>query len=327
LLWTDSLFISQSDLSRIDSEIPNVATAENIVLAGDNGLIKGAIEECSNELLKLIVAFGGYLNSGDLSANHLAAVLNVGIGNSVRTKATLDQVCVSGNSATSWNHVKNWTVAWTLRLFYRDAYSRTSNDRYKAKMDQYKDDLARRLTPAIYALGVPIVLQPLSAPAAYFTRNPGTWDSTDVDTVAGPGTLDNQSVDVTVTYVDQSQPNRYQSYAQSNNAESDAPPVVTQSLVTGQVLQVDVSNLNPPTGAQDPAQILTCVVAPLMATGWNVYVGLTGGTLWLQNSTPIPIATTSYTFSGDPVFKNGKPQLIGQYQNRRLSITPTRQRA
>jgi hypothetical protein len=327
MLWTDSIFISQDDLTRIDSQVVSVAASEGITLTGDNGLIRAAVEEAGNELQKLIIAFGGYLNAGDLTANHLAAVLNVGIGNSVRQKAVLDQIGVSGYSPTSWNHIKQWAVHWTLRIFYRNAFSRNTNDRYEKKMNFYKDELIRRLTPTLYGMGVPIILQPLAAPAAYFTNNPGTWGPANVTLVSGGGTLTTgRFIDVVITYVDASAANLYVSSSQSNNAESNGSCVVTQEMATANVLEVSIASLNPPTGAQDPSQVLICVISPLQATGWNVYAGTSGGTLYLQNATPIPIDTETFTFPGDPVL-TGPTLTTGQYANRRLSLVPMRQRA
>jgi hypothetical protein len=328
MLWTDKIFITVDDLTRIDSETQKVADAEEITLTGDNGQIRAGVEEAANELQKLIIAFGGYLNSGDLTANHLAAVLNVGIGNSVRMKAGLNQICVSGDTSTSWNWIKQWAIFWTLRVFYRNAFARTVNDRYEKKMNIYKDEIIRRVQPTLFALGAPIVLRPLYAPAAYFTRNAGSWDSSNVELVAGAGTLDNtHSCDVVVTFVDMSQANLYNSPTNVGNAESELSDRITQVMNTGEVLEVDITSLNPPTGAQDPSQILVVVISPLKATHWNIYVSATpGGTLYLQNSQPIPIATKTYTFTGNPVF-SGYMSGIGQYPDRRLSLVPMRQRA
>jgi len=327
MLWTDSIFITTADLVRVDSEVPRVTDAEGITLTGDNGLLRAVVEEASTELSKLVIAFGGYLNSGDLSANHVAAVLNVGIGNSVRMKVTLSQICVSGNNPGEWNWIKQWAVYWALRILYRNAFSRTVNDRYEKKMNFYKDELVRRVTPSIYGLGVPVVLRPLQAPAAYFERSAGSWGQTNVSLVAGPGTLTaSNSCDIAITFVDMSQANLYVSATQPNNAESNPSGVITQVMNTAQVLSVSIASLNPPTGRQDPAQVLVSVMSPMKATHWNVYVGTSGGTLYLQNGSPIPIATKTYTLAGDPVL-SGFPVGIGQYQDRRLSIMPTRQRA
>lgn len=327
MLWTDQIFITTADLLRMDPEVTNVATSEGIVLAGDEGLIRSSLEETVNELNKIVIAFGGYLNSGDLSANHLAAVLNVGIGNSVRQKILPIQVCVSGPTPSSWNWVKQWAVFWCLKVFYRTAMARNINDRYEKRMNTYKDELIRRITPNMYAMGIPVVLQPLSAPAATFTRNPGTWDSTNVALVNGPGTLNGVAVNVAITYVDQSQTNLYVSASTPNNAESQSSELIEVTLTTGKVLEFNISSLNPPDGTQDPATILVTVIAPLQATGWNIYVGLaSSNTLYLQNSEPIPITTLQQVLPGDPIF-SGYQLGQGQYETRRLSITSTRQRA
>lgn len=326
MLWTDRLFVTVDDLTRIDSEVPSVAEAEGITLTGTRGLIRGGIEEASFELQKKIISFGGYLGSGDVTPNHLAAVLNVGLGNAVRQKATLSQIVVSGESEDSWNWVKQWACFWVLVNIYRDSFNRTVKDRYEGKMRYYQSELQRRITRTIDGLGVPIVLRPLAAPAAVFERDTGTWTSANVSKVVGSGTLDAVDLDVAITYVDTSAADLYVSPSVRNNAESHPSERITVSAETGKVLSVDISSLNPPTGVQHPSQVLVCVVSPMKATHWNVYVGNKDGTLYLQNPTPIPIGTDSYTLSGDPVL-SGFTAGIGQYASRRLSLVPTRQRA
>jgi hypothetical protein len=199
------------------------------------------------------------------------------------------------------------------------------NDRYEKRMLFYKDELLRRITPNVTGMGIPIVLQPLYAPAAYFTRNPGSWDSTNLSLASGSGTI-SATIDVVVTYVSQGAQNLFVSSANPNNAESDAPPRASLAMTPGKVLQVSIASLNPPNGVQDPSSVLVTVIAPLAATGWNIYAGVSGGNLYLQTASPIPIATKSYTLPGDPIL-SGTSLSVGQYPNRRLSITPTRQRA
>ncbi len=265
MLWTDSLFVTIDDLTRIDSEVVTVAKSENIVLDGDNGMIRGAVEEASQEIMKYVIAFGGYLNSGDLTANHLAAVLNVGIGNSVRQKIGLQQIVVSGEVPSQWNWLKQWVVQFTLRMFYRNAFSRVGGDRYKTKMDFYKEEAQKRVTPTLWALGVPIVIRPLSRPSASYERDTGTWDAdnvTLVDNVAG--TMTNQQYcDVAITYCDMSQANFYVSASKRNNAESDASDKVTQQMTVGSVLHVDISSLNPP----PPLELLVLIPDWVMLAG------------------------------------------------------------
>jgi hypothetical protein len=324
-LWTDSIFIQPRDLLRLDAEAINVAQAEGVTLTGPNGLLRGAQEEAAMELQKQMIAYGGYLNSGDLSANHLAAVLNVGIGNSVRQKALLVQVPVTDGIPGSWSWVFQYAVYWALKVLYRDVFSRTVNDRYKTKLDYYEKELEKRVSKNLLALGIPIVLQPLSMPGAFYEPNSGTFNESNVELVGGPGTS-TKTYDVAVTYCDTTQANRYVSAALSNNAES-AGSVVQNVVPNGsQVIEVSIASLNPPTGAQSPATILVCVIAPMTASAWNVYVGTSGGTLYLQNSTPIPIATKTWTLPGDPIV-SAYTLGLGQYQTRRLSIVPTRQRA
>ena len=289
-------------------------------------MLRGAVEEAANEMMKLVISFGGYLNAGDLTANHLADVLNVGIGNSVRQKIGLQQIVVSGDVPGQWNWVKQWVVYWALRNFYRDAFARVGGDRYKVKMDFYKEEMQRRITSNLYTLGIPVVIRPLVRPAAMFERNTGTWDSSNVDLVAGSG-IATTPFDVVVTYCDMSQPNFYADAAHPNNCESEPSDIVTVTPDGTQVIEVDITSLNPPSGAQHPSQIMVVVVSPLRATHWNVYIGNQGSsTLYLQNPAPIPIATKTCTLAGDPVL-SGYESSNGQYPDRRLSIAPMRQRA
>lgn len=325
MLWTDGVFITVADLTRLDSEVSEVASSNEITLTGDDGLIRGTIEESAIELQKLLTAFGGYLGNGDLSANHLAAVLNVGSGNSVRQKALLQQIVVSGDSPGSWNHIKQWAVFWCLQLIYRNAFNRTVKDRYEGKMRYYSSEIKRRITPSLYALGIPLVLRPLSAPGAKFEREAGVWDADNVTQVAGSGTV-TATLSVAITYVDMSMPTLYVSPTSRGNAESNTSERISLALTSGNVIQVDITSLIPPTGSQHPSQLLVHVISPLRATHWNVYVGQATGLLYLQNPTPIPIATKTYTLTGDWV-SNTATSGEGQYSDRRLSLVPSRQRA
>lgn len=326
MLFTDSVFITQEDLTRLDAEVIAVAESEGIILNGYNGVLRSAVEETSNELQKMIISFGGYLNAGDMTANHVAAVMNVGIGNSVRMKVGMQQIVVSGDVPYQWTHLKQWCVFFCLKTFYRNVFARKIEDRYKAKMEFFDLDMNRRVLPNLWALGIPIVLRPLVRPAATFEIKSGTWDDTNVSLASGFGTLDtNTSLDVAITYVDQSQGDFYVSADIRNNCESATSDPITIQMQDGMVVSIDITSLSPPTGRQSRAQVMLVVVAPLKATGWNVYVGGTGGTLYLQNSTPIPIATKTYELAGDPVL-SGHESGLGQYADRRLSLIKTRQR-
>ena len=354
MIWTDGLFISVNDLQRVDSEVQQVATAEKINLIGNFGIIRGGIEAAGQEMTKMMVAFGGYLSSGDISPNHTSAVLNIGLGNSVRSKALLSQIVVSGLSSFSWNHVKEWVVHWVLQTFYRDAFNRTVKDRYEAKMRYYKSEIDRRLRPSIMGLGIPMIIQPLAAPAALFERSPvdylgslnspygnnawttpGTFGNANLSSVNSVGTSGG-SFTVVVTYVNQGMmqqtgqflpdSTKYVSSSKNGNAESAGSPLASITVPAGSAMQVSIASLYPPNGLQDPATRLLCVTLPLAATGWNVYAGPINGTLTLQNNAPISIFTKTFMFPGDPT-TTGVPLGTGQYDDRKLSLNPTRQRA
>ena len=347
MLWTDALFITVDDVARLDGGAAQVVTDESISGSGNYSYIRGAIEEATQELTKMSVAFGGYLSTGDVSPNHTAAVLNIGLGNAVRYKALPSQVVVSGIGPFSSNHIKQWATAYAVMYLYRNASNRTVKDRYEAKMRFFKSELDRRLRPSIIGLGLPLVIQPIAAPAAIFERNSGTWGASNLSPISQTGPAGG-TFDVAITYVNQGQPlgfnasqNNWQSFRVTGfnadatkyvssllpgNAESNPSTTLTTTVAADHVLGVSIASLTPPNGYQDPSTRILCVVIPLAATGWNVYVGPSGGVLTLQNATPIPIWTTSYQLALNPT-TTGVPVGVGQYADRVLSMSPTRQRA
>jgi len=320
MLWTDRIFITEQDLLRMDAEVASVSTSEDITLTGRNGNIRTAIEETALELMKNITVFGGIFGTGDVSSNHTAAVMNIGLGNPARLKASLQQVVVSGENFDSANWIKLWALHHALRIFYRGAMNRTTRDRYEDKMRFYASEITRRIEPTLFGLGLPLVLRPLSAPTAFFERNAGSFGATNLTNVAdAAGTL-NETVNVAVTYLSASGDGRYVSPTNKGNSESCSCP-------SGYVLSVDISTLNPPDGTQPLSQQLSCVISPLAATHWNIYVGQENSEdLYLQNASPIPIATTSYQLTADPQFE-GYVLDPGQYPDRIMSIVKKRQRA
>ncbi len=327
MLWTDRIFITEQDLLRMDAEVTSVATSEDIMLGGRNGNIRTAIEETALELMKNITVFGGVFGTGDVSANHTAAVMNIGLGNPARLKASLQQVVVSGENQDSFNWIKLWAMHHTLRVFYRGAMNRTTRDRYEDKMRFYSSEISRRIEPTLFGLGLPLVLRPLSAPAAFFERNAGSFGATNLtNETDAAGTLD-ETVNVAVTYTCNSGNGRYVSPTDKGNSESCSCVAVSKLLESGSVLKVDISTLNPPDGTQPVSQQISCVITPLAATHWNIYVGQENSEdLYLQNDSPIPITTTSYQFTGNPTF-SGDLLDPGQYPDRLMSIIKKRQRA
>jgi hypothetical protein len=254
----------------------------------------------------------------------MAAVLNIGSTSSVTRKVLPSQIVVSGDTEQTCDSIKTWAMFWTLYVFYRDAFNRTVKDRYEGKMRHYKSELTRRVTPTMTGLGIPMVLSPLPAPGAVFERASGTWDSDSVTMVDGSGTAAG-NYSFAVTYVDMEASSPYVDYDDNGNAESHPSIRATKTITSGHVASIDITLLNPPTGVQHPSQRMLASVSPLKATHWNVWAGLSTGDLYLQNAAPIPIATKTYLFAGDPTL-SGDLVGLGQYPDRRFAIVPMRQR-
>ncbi len=296
MVWTDGIFISLNDLKRVDSEVADIQDVEGIAVDGNYGSLRGGLEEASLEMNKMMVAYGGYLSSGDISPNHISAVLNIGLGNAVRYKALLSQVVVTGANQYAWNNVKVWAAHFCLMSIYRNATNRTTKDRYEGKMRYYKSELDRRITRGITGLGLPLIIRPMAAPAALFERGSGAWSSSNVSSVVS-GTTNGGTFDVAVTYVNQGSPlpgggyvpdsTKYVSSSNVGNAESNPSTLQTVQVPANSVISVD--------------------------------------TLTLQNASPIPIATKSYQLSSDPT-STGSLIGFGQYPDRYLSMSPVRQR-
>lgn len=306
MLWTDAKFISVADLLRVDSESSEVAAAESNPIDIDGGIIPLAIEECGTELYVQLQRFGGLLSNGQLSSAHLQAVFNTGSSGVNRTRILLSQIVVDG---TNINVVKAWVTYKALRLLYRDCFARTKADRFVKKMEQYEKDIRGRYWPNIMAMGLPIVEKPLSCPGAILERS-GTWDNNNVSTGSAPGALASTYF-VVITYVDNSQylGSQYgNGPGAANNGESYQSAAIQQAVLADTALKVDINSLYPPNGQPDSAQQALSVSYPLKATGWNVYVGATAtGPFFLQNTTPIPIGTKTYSLASDPVLSGPRP--------------------
>lgn len=314
MLWTDGELATVDDLSVIDPDVPGVASAENIVVDGENGVLRRTYEQCTAQLMLLMQRFGGYLNSGLVSANHLAAVFNVGGPGVNRTRVLPCQI-VAYDPAMPL--MKTWFVYAALQRFYHAAFSRTTmNDRYEKKMRQFETDVNFVHWPMLKQIGVPIVYRPLPRPAATLERSfgttrlgTGTWSNSNLSAVAAAGVTTGGDVDVVVTWVDRT---FYRSSTSRYNAESCPSKRATITLEANQVVKVDVSTLEPTSSLNDPAYLSQAIVTPLEANGWNVYAGPKDGVLRLQNESPIAIAQKTYTLAGDPTTTSFVPD-FGQY--------------
>lgn len=301
MLWTDARFVTTADLLTVDPEVLDVATAENIVIDGTSGIAQRTIEIGQQQLLAQMQRFGGYLSSGLVSANHLAAVFNVGGPGVNRTRILMSQV-------VAWDQftpvVKTWMLYKTLEKFFHAAFSRTLNDRYAAKMKQYAADERFEHWPNLKNIGLPIVYRYMNTPGAVNERHAGTWGSSNVTYSAVGGALGG-TFDVAVTFVDQT---FYINAANKYNAESCPSATVTITVPAGNAISVNLDGLIPPNAGSNAADMAQALATPLNASGWNIYAAPTGTPLVLQNSAPIPTPPLgSTTYYGNSGYANTVP--------------------
>lgn len=310
MLWTDKDFVDATDLASIDPDITDAATSLDINLTGPKGMLRVGIIDAGRKLENNLISFTTYISSNDLSANHLAAVFYTGTQPNQRRRITLDQIVISGRNRGYDSEIKQWAINRVLMRFYQAASNKSEDDRYTNKLTQFRKLDQLEYWPQITQSGMPFVYRPMPAPGATQQRNPGAWSTSQS---ALGGAIAAGGFVVGVTYVDST---KFISVANPANGESDAGILQTITLVSGNVISVDITKLNPPVGSISVSDIARGFVVPLNADSWNVYVGAGDGSedvpMYLQNASPIPIGTRTYTLAGDPL-TTGAVLGIGQY--------------
>jgi hypothetical protein len=304
MLFTDGNFITSALLDQIDGEFSAVASAEGM---DTSAFIAEAVNSAGSELIAKIQNFSGYLVGVGVNANHLAAVLNVLSTAINRPRALLNQIPATEPNPTR-TAFRRWVQFYCLYEFYLTVSNRKVKDRYEQKAKKYEAQ-KKRHWENLKGNGFPVVLNPLPCPGATLEYNSGSWSNANVTAVAGGASIASADYDVAITWC--SLPT-YVSSANQGNAESAGAVTQTITVPAGDVISIDITSLNPPNGTVATA-IGTAqgVYSPLAATHWNIYAGEKYGTLYLQNSSPIPVATTSYTFTDAPVL-SGFPLGAGQ---------------
>lgn len=312
MIFTDSDIVTADALTRLDSEVAAVAKATRpaIVVEGGGSICEQAWAECGRKILGAMQSYVSYPAQTGMPATHIAAVTNVGVPARTQARIRLNQIVASDTQyAGMQSQVELWMVYHALYLLYRDASSRVDNDRYQEKMERYQRaslDAWRGLKTE----GLPMLYQPLEAPGAKHGFSAGTWSASSVAGVA----TGNQTVRVALTYCDATR--GYVSQSSKGNAESGPSAIATVVVAADNVLQVDISGLNPPSGVSDPTGLAQGAWTPLTATHWNLWAGAADGPLYLQEEL-IPIATKTFTLPGDPVL-SGSIVGNGQYADLNL---------
>ena len=150
--------------------------------------------------------------------------------------------------------LKRWHALYTLAIFYRDAYNDQLNDRYLAKWNEYLL-LARGAKDITTQYGIGLVTSPIPQAGPPVVG-------------AIPGLLAAAVYYTRITWVS------------ATGAEGNPSMATAFEAPLGSVLTVTngtgLFGTNPPD----------------VATGFNVYVGLTDSLTTLQNSTPLAIGQT-----------------------------------
>jgi hypothetical protein len=310
MLLTDSDIITAADLAVLDPECLKVAASQQmpIVVEGPGSIIRHTIEECCTELLAKFQNFSGYLVSPGINLNHVAAVMNILSTAINRPRMRLNQV-VATQPDPSKPAMQHWLEHAALRNLYRAAFARFSanEDRYQRKMEWW-DAETKTAWLRLINQGIPIVLQPLPCPGAVREYNAGAFDGSCL-AAAGTGSSDpGQTWELAITWVGAA----YGSANNKNNNESAGSAAAQVVTSSGQVITVSIANLNPPAATLPPIGTADNIYNQVAATGWNVYAGNVGGPYFLQNATPIPLSTSSYTLANAPVL-SGTTLQAGQF--------------
>ncbi len=324
MLFTDSDIISDVDLTAIDAQCATVAATQDIQIqiTGAQGIIRKTAEECGHEIVSQFQNYSGYLASPSIGINHTAAVNNIFSSSISRPRFRLNQV-VALTPDPSMRLIQQWLAYSALYKLYRAAFARYAKkeDRFERKMELYADERGTAWN-RIEAAGIPIVLVPLPCPGAIREPGAGTFSASNVS-AAGSGSGDPGSqYDVAITWTGA----QYVSPSNPANNESGPSASVSIDVAAGQLITVSISGLSAP--ASTPPNVGTAdgLYTQMQATGWNVYVGTPGGTLYLQNATPIAVATTSYTLASKPTL-SGSVLGAGQFPDYNFAWQRVRMRA
>jgi hypothetical protein len=313
MLFTDSDLITGASLLALDPEVQAVNAmcqkdqTAPIVLDGPGSICEEAWIECRNKLEPQLAAFSTMFGQAGQQP-HLAAVFNTGGSYSSGTRARLRLNQIVAHDiyySASASQLQKWMRFEALQILFRAAANRLRSnkgdeDRYEKKRRQYASD-AQTAWERMRTSGMPYVITYLDAPGAKHAFRAGSWGTANLSQTAG-GSGSAGTVYVAITYCSTS--GGYVSPISKGNAESGPSAEVSVALSAANLLSVSIASLNPPDGANPPNVGLSQGVTPfLTATHWNVYVGsVAGGDKYLQNGSPIPIATKSYMLADAPVF-------------------------
>jgi hypothetical protein len=312
-LLIDDDHVSVSELTAIEPELSDIAEAASITLDGDSGIIRQSWNESTDELNQNMQAFGGDIIAWPGTLTTYGAF---GIN---RPRVRLNQITTTTPWGRRTSPLKRWLIYRALVLFYYEALNRTDKDRYEKKWNRAKDALATAWRN-LWANGLPFVAIPLECPGALHAYQAGDWPAADgsSSTLVTSGSAADSQVAVAITWVSRS--SGYVSQGNKNNGESGPSKWLVTDVPAGDTLAINIDGLTPPgpdvNGViQPPRGIADGPYLTRTADGWNVYAaaynGDQPGLMYLQNATPLPLTTTSYTLS-NPLASGSYVILQGQ---------------
>jgi len=263
-LLIDDDHITTSDLLAIDPEVSDIATAEEITIEDDGGIARQAWDECSDRLMECMKPFGD-------DAFYTPGLVTIG-----QSRVKLHQIVVSSQYGRRASALRRWMIYHALELFYRAAMNRRVSDRYEEKYERMREDTRERWR-VLFGSGLPFVVSPMPCPGAVHEIGAGNFGASNLAYVEG-GADAEAEYSVAITWTD-------------GTVESGPSKTLAATVPQDQLLRVSIAGLTPP----------RAVDGRRAATGWNVYVGTPGGTLYRQNAVPVAVGTSTYTLVGAPV--------------------------
>lgn len=333
-------------------------TAINIV---DPTLQPALLSQCGTNLLSLcdetyshcaqiiasklqsVIGATNFNPSGGATALHNAAIIWGVRAQSNVVRLRMGQIIMndlytgSGPTPNSLTGpISTWMTYWAIVLGYRKMIGRVdpTKDVYLGKYNRYKQITAGEKWSLFRSTGIPYCRLPFPAPGALYEPGSGTWNAANITQTSHTGATGG-IFQVAITWVCQTSPVFYVNPLTKNNAESGPslvhpdqfPTGILQTTVTtDNVMTISIANLTPPTGSipLPEASITGVSQGTMIATGWNIYVGLVSGPpsttyMYLQNATPIPVGVTSFTLPGDPTL-SGYTMGPGQYPDANMPM-------
>jgi len=304
MLWIDKTFVLEEDIAAFSAHVLREAD-DNKVLDPDE-VIRRVLGNLTHEIEGKSTGFG--YGSGDIPPNHMAALLNTGVSRG-KPPIYIEQLVVDDpRRQERGSALHDWAVSRVIEGMYATAEFRFNDTRITdAKLDW--ESRASERWRVLKQLGLPGVISPLARPGALRVANSGSFAASDATPSNGSGSLAAASYYVAVTYTDANYVTTHDHRGNGESAPTDAFAVTVAAGGGGDGrITVSIANLNPtpPTTGTFGERVITWKTP----TGWNVYAGLALTSMYLQNSTPIPIATQTYNL--DTLLTSGLKPNQGQ---------------